>query len=37
MKKENSWVELERTEIVKDNLNPNFTKSIIIEYLFEVT
>ncbi|KAJ3004088.1 Copine-5 [Thoreauomyces humboldtii] len=30
-----TWVEHARTELVKDNLNPNFAKPILIDYLFE--
>lgn len=29
------WNELDRTEVIKDNLNPSFVKSFIIEYHFE--
>lgn len=36
-KQNNQWFEIDRTEIIKDNLNPNFAKSIIIDYFFEVS
>ncbi|KAL0479669.1 hypothetical protein AKO1_010951 [Acrasis kona] len=29
------WVEVGRTEMIKDNLNPKFVKSIIVTYYFE--
>ncbi|KAI9105421.1 Copine-domain-containing protein [Phlyctochytrium arcticum] len=29
------WVEYDRTEMIKDNLNPDFTKPIKIDYFFE--
>ncbi|CAD8090802.1 unnamed protein product [Paramecium primaurelia] len=35
VKRNNQWSEVGRTEIIKDNLNPNFSKSFIIEYYFE--
>lgn len=31
----NNWLELDRTEIVWDNLNPKFVKKFIIDYFFE--
>lgn len=31
----NFYSPLGRTETVKDNLNPNFSKSFIIDYIFE--
>ncbi|XP_028392485.1 copine-3-like isoform X2 [Dendronephthya gigantea] len=31
----NQWIEVGRTEQIKDNLNPNFAKSIIVDYHFE--
>lgn len=30
------WTELHRTETIMDNLNPNFTKSVVIEHIFEI-
>jgi len=30
-----SWVEIGRTEVVKDNLNPEFNKKFIVDYSFE--
>ena len=30
------WSELGRTEIIKDNLNPNFSKTFQLDYIFEV-
>ena len=30
-----SWVEIARTEVVKDNLNPEFNKKFIVDYSFE--
>ncbi|KAL4499199.1 hypothetical protein ABPG72_006785 [Tetrahymena utriculariae] len=30
------WGELFRTEVIMDNLNPNFTKSCLVDYIFEV-
>jgi hypothetical protein len=35
-KKNNKWTEIDRTETIMDNLNPNFKKSFIIDYFFEV-
>lgn len=35
VKRNNQWSEAGRTEIIQDNLNPNFTKSFIIDYYFE--
>ena len=32
----NKWVEQGRTEVVKDNLNPNFFKTFRVEFIFEV-
>lgn len=29
------WVELGRTEVVRDNLNPTFTKTLAMDYRFE--
>ncbi len=29
------WVEIARTEIVKDDLNPNFATPIVLDYFFE--
>ncbi|KAJ3208205.1 Copine-8, partial [Clydaea vesicula] len=29
------WVEIGRTEVVKDNLNPHFQKPFVVEYVFE--
>ena len=29
------WRQIGRTEMIKDNLNPDFEKSFIIEYYFE--
>ena len=29
------WMEMDRTEVIKDNLNPSFVKSFIIKYHFE--
>jgi hypothetical protein len=31
------WVESGRTEIINDNLNPDFAKSIVTDYIFEQT
>ena len=31
----NIYSEIHRTSIIKDNLNPNFSESCIIEYKFE--
>ena len=31
----NQWVNTGRTETLKDNLNPNFKKSFIVDYIFE--
>ena len=31
------WVESDRTEIINDNLNPDFAKSIVTDYIFEQT
>ena len=31
----NEWVEIKRTEVIEDNLNPVFVKSIITKYFFE--
>jgi Ca2+-dependent lipid-binding protein len=30
------WRLIDKTEIVKDNLNPDFTKSFVIKYIFEI-
>ncbi|CAD8128603.1 unnamed protein product [Paramecium sonneborni] len=35
VKRNNQWSEMGRTEIIQDNLNPNFAKTFIIEYYFE--
>ncbi|CAD8183858.1 unnamed protein product [Paramecium pentaurelia] len=35
VKRNNQWSEVGRTEIIQDNLNPNFAKTFIIEYYFE--
>lgn len=32
----NQWAEFGRTEVIKDNLNPNFSKTFQIDYIFEV-
>lgn len=32
----NTWVESARTETIQDNLNPNFVKSFIYDYIFEI-
>ena len=29
------WVKFDKTEMIKDNLNPDFEKSFIINYYFE--
>eukprot|EP00826_Nyctotherus_ovalis_P040002 TRINITY_DN388_c0_g1_i9.p2 TRINITY_DN388_c0_g1~~TRINITY_DN388_c0_g1_i9.p2 ORF type:complete len:340 (-),score=79.69 TRINITY_DN388_c0_g1_i9:863-1882(-) len=34
-KKNGQWVETGRTEVIDDNLNPVFVKSIIVKYFFE--
>jgi hypothetical protein len=31
----NQWVSIGRTETLKDNLNPNFKKTFMIDYIFE--
>jgi Ca2+-dependent lipid-binding protein len=36
LKKNNQWFEHSRTETIMDNLNPNFAKSILLDYFFEV-
>ncbi len=36
LKKNNNWVEYGRTETIMDNLNPNFTKTFLIDFYFEV-
>lgn len=33
--KQSQWVEIGRTEALKDNLNPDFKKSIIVDFVFE--
>jgi hypothetical protein len=33
--KQTSWNEIGRTEIIWNNLNPNFVKTIIVDYHFE--
>merc|ERR1712076_193689 len=35
-KKNGQWMELGKTEVVKDNPNPNFTTHIHVAYYFEV-
>ena len=30
------WSEVTRTECISDNLNPNFSKTLIIDYIFEI-
>lgn len=30
-----SWTEFGRTEIIWDNLNPNFVKTYVLDYHFE--
>ncbi|VDQ04680.1 unnamed protein product [Trichobilharzia regenti] len=32
---DDQWVELDRTEIIQNNLNPDFAKKIVMEYHFE--
>ena len=32
----NKWFEHSRTEIIKDNLNPNFFKTFTVDFIFEV-
>lgn len=32
----NQWAEFGRTEMIKDNLNPNFSKTFQLDYIFEV-
>ena len=32
---EDSWIEIGRTNVVANNLNPNFAESFIVEYKFE--
>ena len=29
------WMQLGKTEVIQDNLNPKFTKSIVVDYYFE--
>ena len=36
VKMNNIWQEYSRTETIMDNLNPNFTKSFLIDFYFEV-
>jgi len=31
-----TWILIGKTEMIKDNLNPNFAKSFIIDYVFEI-
>ena len=31
----NQWAEFGRTEMIKDNLNPNFSKTFQLDYIFE--
>lgn len=35
VQRNNKWAEYGRTETIMDNLNPNFSKTFIIEYFFE--
>ena len=35
-KKVNDWKICGKTETIRDNLNPNFSKSIILDYIFEM-
>lgn len=30
-----AWYEVGRTEMINDNLNPKFTRSIVVDYRFE--
>ena len=30
------WVNMGRTETIQDNLNPNFKKTFLVDYIFEV-
>ncbi|EGR30079.1 hypothetical protein IMG5_142720 [Ichthyophthirius multifiliis] len=32
----NQWITIGRTETIKDNLNPNFKKTFVVDYIFEV-
>ena len=32
---EGQWVETNRTEVIQDNLNPEFSKKITLDYRFE--
>ncbi|EGR33026.1 hypothetical protein IMG5_063670 [Ichthyophthirius multifiliis] len=34
--KSNNWEIIGQTETIKDNLNPNFKKTFIVDYIFEV-
>jgi Ca2+-dependent lipid-binding protein len=37
MKRNNTqWFEVDRTETIFDNLNPNFAKSFLLDFHFEV-
>lgn len=36
MKQNNAWYQVGRTETINDNLNPNFKKTFLIDYVFEV-
>ena len=31
------WVELGRTEVIQDDLNPNFAQAMLVDYYFEET
>lgn len=33
--KTGTWEEIDRTEVIKDNLNPAFVKSFVVDYHFE--
>ncbi|CAD8105544.1 unnamed protein product [Paramecium sonneborni] len=35
IQKNKKWYDFGKTEIIQDNLNPNFTKTFIIDYFFE--
>ena len=34
-KKDGVWVEIAKTEVVNNNLNPDFTTHVIVDYFFE--
>ena len=36
LKGKNGWGEVARTECIQNNLNPNFSKTFVIDYIFEV-